>query len=99
MSSRGRPQTLQTEILQMVGLVHGGSTYSADFQKCPGWESRRFSLGSFSSMSISRLKLGLSCRSKAQQADKISCKKVLDLVVCGHLESEAQGQNISQGAP
>lgn len=86
----------------MVGLVHGGSTYSADFQKCPGWESRRFSLGSFSSMSISRLKLGLSCRSKAQQADKISCKKkkkVLDLVVCGHLESGAQGQNISQGAP
>lgn len=28
-------------------------TYSADFQKCPGWESLRFSLGSFSSMSAS----------------------------------------------
>lgn len=52
---------------------HGKGTYSADFQKCPGWESRRFSLGSFSSMSISWMKLGLSCRSKAQQADRISC--------------------------
>lgn len=52
---------------------HGKGTYSADFQKCPGWESRRFSLGSFSSMSISWVKLGLSCRSKAQQADRISC--------------------------
>lgn len=59
----------------MARLAHGGSTYSADFQKCPGWESRRFSLGSFSSISINRLKLGLSCRSKAQQADRISCKE------------------------
>jgi hypothetical protein len=80
-------------------FTEGGSTYSADFQKCPGWESRRFSLGSLSSMSISRLKLGLSCRSKAQQADRISCKEALGLVVCGHLGSEAQGQSISRGAP
>lgn len=59
----------------LAGLVHQGDTYSADFQKCPGWESRRFSLGSFSSMSISRVMLGLSCRSKAQQADRISCEQ------------------------
>lgn len=80
----------------MVGLVHGGSTYSADFQKCPGWESLRFSLGSFSSMSISRLKLGLSCRSKAQQADRISCKKALELVVCGHLGVRHKDRTLPQ---
>lgn len=58
-----------------AAVAHGGRTYSADFQKCPGWERRRFSLGSFSSMSISWLKLGLSCRLKAQQADRISCRE------------------------
>lgn len=47
-------------------------TYSADFQKCPGWESLRFSLGSFSSMSASWVKVGLSLRSYAQQAERIS---------------------------
>lgn len=38
-------------------------TYSADFQKCPGWDSLRLSLGSFSSMSASWVKVGLSLRS------------------------------------
>lgn len=47
-------------------------TYSADFQKCPGWDSLRLSLGSFSSISASRVKVGLSLRSYAQQADRIS---------------------------
>lgn len=47
-------------------------TYSADFQKCPGWDSLRLSLGSFSSMSASWVKVGLSLRSYAQQADRIS---------------------------
>lgn len=47
-------------------------TYSADFQKCPGWESLRLSLGSFSSMSASWVKVGLSLRSYAQQAERIS---------------------------
>lgn len=35
-------------------------TYSADFQKCPGWERRRFRLGNFSSKSTSLEKLGRS---------------------------------------
>lgn len=47
-------------------------TYSADFQKCPGWESLRLSFGSFSSMSASCVKVGLSLRSYAQQAERIS---------------------------
>lgn len=47
-------------------------TYSADFQKCPGWDSLRLSLGSFSSMSASCVKVGLSLRSYAQQAERIS---------------------------
>lgn len=47
-------------------------TYSADFQKCPGWDSLRLSLGSFSSMSASWVKVGLSLRSYAQQAERIS---------------------------
>lgn len=69
-------QTEQTAPSKTPGCRSGseGYTYSADFQKCPGCESLRFSLGSFSSMSISSGKLGLSCRSKAQQADRISCK-------------------------
>lgn len=49
-------------------------TYSADFQKCPGWESLRFSLGSFSSMSASWVKVGRSLRSYDQQAERISCE-------------------------
>lgn len=47
-------------------------TYSADFQKCPGWDSLRLSLGNFSSMSASWVKVGLSLRSYAQQAVRIS---------------------------
>lgn len=47
-------------------------TYSADFQKCPGWDSLRLSLGSFSSMSASWVKVGLSLKSYAQQAERIS---------------------------
>lgn len=47
-------------------------TYSADFQKCPGWESLRFSLGSFSSMSASWVKVGRSLRSYDQHAERIS---------------------------
>lgn len=35
-------------------------TYSADFQKCPGWERRRLRFGSFSSMSMSLVKVGRS---------------------------------------
>lgn len=48
-------------------------TYSADFQKCPGCESLRLSLGSFSSMSARWVKVGLSLRSYAQHAERISC--------------------------
>lgn len=47
-------------------------TYSADFQKWPGWDSLRLSLGSFSNMSASWVKVGLSLRSYAQQAERIS---------------------------
>lgn len=38
----------------------GARTYSADFQKCPGWERRRLRFGSFSSMSMSLVKVGRS---------------------------------------
>lgn len=38
----------------------GMGTYSADFQKWPGWERRRLRFGSFSSMSMSLVKVGLS---------------------------------------
>lgn len=38
----------------------GMGTHSADFQKCPGWERRRLRFGSFSSMSMSLVKVGLS---------------------------------------
>lgn len=47
-------------------------TYSADFQKWPGCDSLRLSLGSFSSMSASWVKVGLSLRSYDQQAERIS---------------------------
>lgn len=47
-------------------------TYSADFQKCPGWERRRFRFGNFSSRSTSLEKLGLSSCLKAQQKSRIS---------------------------
>lgn len=49
-------------------------TYSADFQKCPGWERRRFRLGNFSSKSISLEKLGRSSGLYAQHRSRISCK-------------------------
>lgn len=55
-------------------------TYSADFQKCPGWDSLRLSLGSLSSMSASWTKVGLSRRSYAQQADRISWDNTHSLV-------------------
>lgn len=55
-------------------FLTAANTHSADFQKCPGWESRRFSFGSFSSMSMRTVKLGLSLRSNDQHADRISCK-------------------------
>lgn len=49
------------ECRQSCLLARGGSgTYSADFQKCPGWERRRLRFGSFSSMSMSLVKVGLS---------------------------------------
>lgn len=57
---------------------HGGDTYSADFQKCPGWDSLRLSLGSFSSMSASWVNVGLSLWSNAQQAERISCGQKSD---------------------
>lgn len=41
-----------------VSLTH--LTYSADFQKWPGWDRRRFRLGNFSSKSTSLEKLGRS---------------------------------------
>lgn len=50
-------------------------TYSADFQKCPGWERRRLRLGSFSSSSTSLEKLGLSSCSCAQQNRRMSWKR------------------------
>lgn len=49
-------------------------TYSADFQKCPGWERRRFRLGNFSSKSTSLEKLGRSSGLYAQHRSRISWK-------------------------
>lgn len=49
-----------------------GNTYSADFQKCPGCDRRRFRFGSFSSMSMSLVKVGRSSCSKAQQKSSMS---------------------------
>lgn len=49
-------------------------TYSADFQKCPGWERRRFLFGNFSSKSTSLEKLGRSSGLYAQQRSRISWK-------------------------
>lgn len=47
-------------------------TYSADFQKCPGWERRRFRFGNFSSKSTSLEKLGRSSCLNAQQRSRMS---------------------------
>lgn len=62
-------------------------TYSADFQKCPGWDSLRFSLGSFSSMSASWVKVGLSLRSYAQQAERISWEDSHESVCCSKTDA------------
>lgn len=65
-------------------LWAAAGTHSADFQKCPGWESRRFSFGSFSSISMRTVKLGLSLSSKAQQAERISCRGQGWLIIPAH---------------
>lgn len=73
--SRGGEQRLTTARGQGQGggeRPRKGGTYSADFQKCPGWDRRRFRFGSFSSMSMSLVKEGLSSCSKAQQKRRMS---------------------------
>lgn len=49
-------------------------TYSADFQKCPGWERRRFLFGNFSNKSTSLEKLGRSSCLNAQHRSRMSWK-------------------------
>lgn len=68
----------------MAALWAAAGTHSADFQKCPGWERRRLSFGSFSSISMRTVKLGLSLRSKAQQAERISCRGQWYLMISVH---------------
>lgn len=53
-----------------LSLAH--FTYSADFQKCTGWDRRRLRFGSFSSSSTSLEKLGRSSCSYAQQNSRMS---------------------------
>lgn len=76
-------------------LWPAAGTHSADFQKCPGWESRRFSFGSFSSISMRTVKLGLSLRSKAQQAERISCRGQWWLIISVH-GSTVQSRKLSE---
>lgn len=68
-------------IVSSRDVLTAANTHSADFQKCPGWESRRFSFGSFSSISMRTVKLGLSPGSKDQHAERISCKGYLWLMI------------------